>query len=143
MNKLITKYPKIFADYEGNPGRVNWSCPEGWMEIVDDMCHSIQSHIDHINKWHEKDPITNPDSVHQLTCMQIKEKFGGLRFYTNGGDDYCKGIISFVENMSYNICESCGSNQNIGYTKGWISTVCSECKTKYKYEWEPKRKNND
>ena len=139
---LIQKYPLIFKDYEGNPGRVNWYCPKGWIEMVDVACYQIQSHIDNMNLWAEKNPEKN-QPVEQLTCLQIKEKFGGLRFYTGGGDGYCQGIISYIGDLSYSICESCGSNQDIGYTKGWISTVCIKCKDNYKNQWEPKKETED
>lgn len=135
---LIDKYPKVFEDYHGNPGRVNWSCPEGWIDVVDEMIDHIQNHIDNHNKWAK----TDGDKIEQLTCLQIKEKFGGLRFYTSGGDEYCYGIVSFVEAYSYEICQDCGSNQNVGQTiSGWITTVCEKCKVNYKHEW--KSNNNE
>lgn len=67
---------------------------------------------------------------------QIKEKFGGLRFYYSGGDDEIAGMVSLAENLSYHICESCGNTKDIGYTKGWITTMCKEC-----YEKNPKKEN--
>jgi len=140
IDYLINKYPKIFIDYDLNPGRVNWSCPEGWIEIVDEMCDNIQRHIDNRHFWAVKNSEQN-NPIEQLTCLQIKEKFGGLRFYTNGGDEHCQGVISYVENLSYSTCEKCGTNQNIGYTKGWISTVCIVCKDSYNNQWEPKKNN--
>jgi len=63
---------------------------------------------------------------------QIKEKFGGLRFYYSGGDDFIFGAVSLAENMSYKICECCGTTKNIGQTKGWITTLCKECAEKNK-----------
>jgi len=61
---------------------------------------------------------------------QIKEKFGGLRFYYSGGDDYIDGMTSLAEDMSYNICEQCGSTENVGQTNGWISVMCEKCAKK-------------
>ena len=62
-----------------------------------------------------------------INVTQIKEKFGGLRFYTNGHDDLVGGMIWLAEHMSYNICEHCGSTKNVSQTKGWITTLCEDC----------------
>jgi hypothetical protein len=63
----------------------------------------------------------------QVVASQVKEKFGGLCFYTNGSSDRQNAVISFVESLSYKVCERCGSMQNIGHTKGWIKTLCNDC----------------
>lgn len=77
----------------------------------------------------------------KVDIIQVKEKFGGLRFYIDGGDDSIYGMIDLAENMSYNTCETCGSTKNVGQTtKGWISTICKDCldKTKINPEnWKP------
>lgn len=70
--------------------------------------------------------VTKPKPI-QVDILQIKEKFGGLRFYINGGDDYINNIISFTENLSYYTCEKCGTQKNVGRTNGWIYTLCEDC----------------
>jgi len=61
----------------------------------------------------------------QVVAVQIKEKFGGLRFYYNGGDSTVKGIVAMAEAMSYRTCEVCG---NVGEQRGggWIRVLCDE-----------------
>jgi hypothetical protein len=89
-----------------------------------------------LGEWIEKNAprIFEPPLTIQID--QIKEKFGGLRFYYSGGDDEIAGMVSLAESLSYKICESCGSTKNIGYTKGWITTMCQEC-----YDKNPKKEN--
>jgi hypothetical protein len=70
---------------------------------------------------HEKEPVP------YIKLTQIKEKFGGLRFYYNGGDDTIDGMVRLAESLSYQICEYCGTTINIGQTKGWIVTCCKSC----------------
>ena len=65
------------------------------------------------------------DPVEQLTADQIKEKFGTLRFYTSGGDDYTDGVVRMAESMSGVTCETCGKPGQTG-GKGWIRTTCEE-----------------
>jgi hypothetical protein len=64
-----------------------------------------------------------PNSIPQVTLDQVKEKFGTLRFYYTGGDDYIRGMVTMAEAMSGVICEECG---NPGETKGqgWVVTLC-------------------
>jgi hypothetical protein len=62
----------------------------------------------------------------QLQFTQIKEKFGTLRVYSIGGDEYCEGIISMATSMSAITCEQCGvpGKQRSG---AWIRTLCDSC----------------
>jgi len=66
-----------------------------------------------------------PEPIAQVTLDQVKEKFGTLRFYYSGGDDYISGLVSMAESMSGVTCEECGKpgTQTGG---GWIKTVCKE-----------------
>lgn len=124
VEDLIAKYPKIFEQYEGNPGMVNWlDLPSGWVQIVDMLCGSIQAHVDSFVRY-TKDGNYKPE---QVTCVQMKEKFGGLRFYTNGNDDYVDGMIEMAEFIAHHTCQDCGSQKDLGRTKGWISTLCRNC----------------
>lgn len=63
--------------------------------------------------------------ISQVVAEQVKEKFGTLRFYYRGGDDYIDGLVSMAESMSAVTCEECGSpgTRNDG---GWISTLCQK-----------------
>jgi hypothetical protein len=69
-----------------------------------------------------------PESIPQVTLDQVKEKFGTLRFYYTGGDDYISGMVSLAESMSGVTCEECG---NPGEQKGggWVRTICKPCET--------------
>ena len=59
---------------------------------------------------------------------QIKEKFGGLRFYINGAPDGVHKLIREAENKSYEICEVCGEPGEM--RKGsWIVTLCDKHNT--------------
>jgi hypothetical protein len=103
-------YPKMFV---GKYGGV--ACGAGWFYILDKLCANIQHHID----WKNKSEIVVP----QVTIDQIKEKFGCLRFYYSGGDEYISGMVTLAESMSGVTCEECGS---IGERRsgGWIRTLC-------------------
>lgn len=63
----------------------------------------------------------------QVVATQVKEKYGGLCFYYYGGDRHIGGMVSFAESMSYKTCDVCGTNQNVGQTRGWVVTICEDC----------------
>lgn len=69
-------------------------------------------------------PNKVPPLVPQVVAVQVKEKFGTLRFYVDGGDDYTDGVIAMAEALSGRTCEECGApgTTNSG---GWLSTRCS------------------
>ena len=73
----------------------------------------------------EGDLRTVPEVVPQVTLDQVKEKYGTLRFYYTGGDDYINGMVSMAESISSITCEECGKP---GTSTGgsWIKTVCVE-----------------
>ena len=131
--KLCEKYPKIFAD-RYKPMTETAMCwgfdiGDGWYNILDLLCANIQWHIDETNKTRQllldKNPynIPIPNEVSQVVASQVKEKFGGLRFYYNGGDDIVSALVSFADTMSYRTCETCGSpGKRRG--GGWIYTAC-------------------
>jgi hypothetical protein len=122
MKEIIKKYPKIFKPYEGNPFNVNWDCPDGWLNLLDLLCDSIQKHIDINNQWNNK-------KISQVHCTQVKEKWATLNFYFNGGDEMIEGMVSFAENISAHVCQECGSTVKVEQhnINGWILTLCEKC----------------
>lgn len=67
-----------------------------------------------------------PEVSSQLIATQIKEKFGTLRFYYFGGDEYCEGVIDLAAYMSGCTCEECGKPGK-STNGGWIKVRCSDC----------------
>lgn len=123
--KLFDDYPKLFAKRNLTPEDrrrypITWGLEhgDGWLTIVEELCKLIQHHIDQEQK-------KNPDSP-QIEILQVKEKFGSMRFYTSHSDDYINGLISMAEHMSGKTCESCG-NPGTMRGKGWMRVRCEPC----------------
>jgi hypothetical protein len=124
---LRQRYPKIFKVSEHNDEPLDmwgFECDDGWFELIDTLCSKIQSHVD----WRSKNiqDVTILETL-QVVAQQVKEKFGGLRFYVNGGDDVTDAFISFAETMSMKICEVCGQSGKQQGDRGWIHTACDPC----------------
>jgi hypothetical protein len=110
---MTEHFPKMFENKYGG-----FECGEGWWPILESLCSNIQYYLDWINKNHDAHPV-----VPQVTVAQIKEKFGGLRFYYDGGDDRIYGMVRMAEAWADASCEECGApgKRRDG---GWIKTLC-------------------
>ena len=121
---LVRDFPEIFRDWHGNPMQtcMAWGldCGTGWASLIRKLCEDI----------------TALGDTQGFRAAQVKEKFGGLRFYYDGGDEKIDGMVWLAEHMSYHTCEECGSITNIGQTKGWIITLCEDCSKKVNKVWE-------
>ena len=58
-------------------------------------------------------------------AVQVKEKFGTLRFYVDNTCERMDGAIEMAEYMSGCICEECG-NPGKQRGGGWIRTLCDK-----------------
>lgn len=57
---------------------------------------------------------------------QVKEKFGGLRFYINSGSNEIHERITEAERKSYETCEITGNPGELRNDIGWYRTLCEE-----------------
>ena len=113
--RMEEKYPKMFSKPYGG-----FAVGEGWWPIIESLCANIQSHTDWWNKNRETRPV-----VEQVVVEQIKEKFGGLRFYYQGGDDKIQGMVRMAEAWADAVCEDCSAPAT-KKTTGWIRNVCDK-----------------
>ena len=91
---------------------IEWTGP-GWKNLIKELN----------SKMSELDP--------NYTIEQIKEKFGGLRYYfwsdSENSDKMFKLTIEY-EDRSFKICEYCGSEKDVTTEGGWSKTFCKECR---------------
>jgi hypothetical protein len=78
----------------------------GWNDIIYDLNKKLEA---------EK-----PD----YKILQIKEKFAGLRFYTDELPYPAWDAIKEAEKRSFGTCEECGRPGKIWSSKSWIRTLC-------------------
>ena len=139
---LCEKYPKIFRDRNASPQEtcMCWGLDvgDGWFDLIDTLCGSIQHHVDWKFKGQEykvksgqlsSEDVKTEDEL-QVIAVQVKEKFGGLRFYVGAADEEVNGMIRMAESMSYKICEECGCPGRPS-KEGWIRTLCPPCRESY------------
>lgn len=121
MNKalekiLVERYPKIFRDYGKDPKEtaMHWgiACGKGWFKLINELCKKLSKFED------------------EVIASQVKEKFGGLRFYIEAvSPENHKEIYQYIEEAeikSIETCETCGEpGKRIG--GGWVRTLCHGC----------------
>lgn len=127
--ELCERFPQIFRDRSGDPRATlmcfGFDCGDGWFEIVDTLCRNISSHVNHKRHLHPSMPDDQFAEEHGVVAVQVKEKWGGLRFYVNGSDDYVRGLIDMAEAISLRTCETCGKPGR-PRKGGWVRTLCEE-----------------
>ena len=106
---LRGRYPELFTDTLLQ----EIACLPGWLNLIDELCSTLQIHLD-----------SHPD-VPQVKVLQVKEKFGGLRFYFSGGDKACREAVAAAEERSLSTCEVCGQSGTLGEGR-WLSVRCVE-----------------
>jgi len=123
QNQLYEKYPDLFSNKNKSRRESCMArgieCNNGWYELLGSVCWRIFQHDRN---------IADPEYI-PVKFDQIKEKYGGLRVYYSGGDDYVRGIISMAEEYSYKVCGVCG-NAKKPNKGGWITTLCESCREK-------------
>lgn len=124
QDALYAKYPKIFRQkyLSMQETCMCWGidCGDGWYSLLDNLCRQLQSMTD--NNPHL------PDIFPQIEAVQVKEKYGTLRFYVQGSSDWQDGVISFAEHISGTICDECGKPGETNTDGGWLATRCEEHK---------------
>lgn len=93
---------------------------QGWNGLIDELCVKIINYSKYCG-------------CKGIVVKQIKEKFGGLRFYWELQEpDICEGawegisdLVRATEGKSYSTCEVCGKPGK-PTKSGWIKVFCEE-----------------
>jgi len=123
--KLRKLVPFLERLIQSIPGRYNFDRKRQ----LNPLLHIRGYLINLLYRWKKRLDYTyiESDRYPQIVASQVKEKYGGLRFYVEGASHRQYAVISFAESLSYHICEKCGSTKNVGQTQGWITTLCEDC----------------
>jgi hypothetical protein len=137
---LYDKYPDLFLNRHKTPRESCLSfgieCDLGWYDIISFVCYMIKQHEENIAAQQRYLKKKEPDNVlpeySPVRFDQVKEKWGSLRIYFSGGDDYVEGLIDMAEAFSSITCEKCSQPAKTQKIAGWVRTLCE----KDAKEWE-------
>ena len=132
--ELLEKYPWLYpvSEYTGKP-LDNYDYSFTWMDDVPlgwNIAFGKQM-VEELGALLEKYNYQGEYSI-----CQIKEKFGGLRWYDNGfpteGYEEYKEWLGKYEELSFKTCIDCGKPAKY-FTRGWITPICEDCAKEYEY----------
>jgi len=116
--KLYNQYPYLYKQKDRPRDQTRlcdgFCCGDGWFKIIDELSSKLE-----------------PFQCAEV--CQVKQKFGGLRFYIDfnpSPDEETRNkiydLIYEAEERSTTICERCGEPGKIR-TNGWLRTLCDAC----------------
>jgi hypothetical protein len=118
--KLVEDFPELYwqIDLPMNETAMCWGfdCGDGWFEMLYELSEKLQPLVQEINNKYED---------WKFAVVQVKEKFGTLRYYTNGSTDEIDDLVWFYEELSGHVCDVCGKPGKLR-GKGWYYTSCDE-----------------
>ena len=134
FENLAKKWPGIFQKAKVT----HFDIGEGWITLIDTLCgllsykletaqSRLQYSIDAGNLNKEDRAMLEAVVAKELedlpTIIQVKEKYGGLRFHVDNSVPEYDNYISFSESMSMVMCEECGAPGE-PRSDGWTKTLC-------------------
>ena len=81
------------------------SVGKGWHNLIDEVFDKLEKRFK------------------MIKIIQVKEKWGGLRIYTDYSNEEFDKFIQEIEKRSFTICEDCGSPGNLR-EGSWYRTLC-------------------
>jgi hypothetical protein len=88
---------------------------DGWFDILWRLCADLEPLVTEMERAGGR----------QFEVLQVKEKFGGLRFYVNCRNDSIRQRIEAAIQESFHTCEVCGQPGKLR-EDSWIKTLCDE-----------------
>ena len=76
-----------------------FECGDRWFNLLNLLCKQIQHRVD--------TEYQHGIAIEQVVATQVKEKFGTLRFYYDGGDDTIRQLVDEAEQDSATVCDVC------------------------------------
>lgn len=125
MNKtnasyLYNTFPRLYQQRDSPLTQTcmcwGFECGDGWFDLLKKLSERLE----------EISTLKGLD----IQAVQVKEKYGTLRFYIEGGDDEANKAIDEAEKESEHTCEQCGKEGRATERWGWYRTLCQECETK-------------
>lgn len=105
---------------------------KGWYPLIEELSEKLnelylkEKEKVEINK--QAKALLQDEEVFYFNVFQVKEKFGTLRFYVDGGTDEMHKLINEYEVKTEITCEMCGAPGERTTTNGWVKTLCNTCK---------------
>jgi hypothetical protein len=144
--KLYADFPRLYREAIAKERMsYGFECSDGWFNLLYKLSTDIEAEAKKIG--------LHPNSAEWPLALQVKEKFGTLKFYLRmeKGDNELKPenagpilsfrpmpdiksireLIQMAENSSAKICEQCGQPGTL-YRGGYWHVACDACEAKFR-----------
>jgi hypothetical protein len=123
-NKLCVDFPQLYRQRHWDASKTclcwGFACGDGWFDII----YELSVKLDTLFKKHNLNGEDYP------ACVQVKEKFGDLRFYMEGIprelSNEAYQYIQEAEQKTGKTCETCGKKGKVISIGGWYQCLCEE-----------------
>ena len=123
--KLVKRYPWIaLADWNGN--MVN----DYSYTMYDDVPIGWKQAFGKIMLEEYREVLIRNHYLKEYQWVQVKEKYGTLRLYSNGAPEKVLMLESKYDYISGFFCISCGRMNSPLLTGGWVEPLCEDCYNK-------------
>lgn len=119
---LCHDFPLLFKDRDSDmrTTAMCWGFPgDGWEPLIRRLARKIEVAIQEgisAGRWSEDN---------HPRASQVKEKYGGLRFYMTHTSDEIEDLIQVAEVEADKTCEWCGEPGTLR-NGGWMVTLCDK-----------------
>ena len=104
-------------------------CGLGWYALLHNLCLEIERILERDAEKYKAIEGEENEFI-EMYAVQIKEKYGTLRFYMSCETDEIDDLIRKAESLSREICEKCGSPGSMRDTS-WYAVKCDACFNEY------------
>lgn len=134
---MAKRWPDLFQKSQVDYFAVGY----GWIAIIETLCEMLSRNVTRIrDKISYLSTDLSPVNLERIRVyeeelaaaieelpeiMQVKEKFGGLRFYAGGAVGSDRSYINFAEALSMRTCEWCGAPGE-ARSDGWTKVLCEK-----------------
>lgn len=117
-SRLRLQYPLLYREIIG------FDCGPGWFDIIRDL--SLKLEVIIARDIATRQIPEGEEEGNEMYAVQVKEKYGTLRFYMSSETEEMSELIREAEALSSQTCECCGA---FGKMRGkqWMEVRCDNC----------------
>lgn len=138
-NELELKLTNRFKFYRVNLPETEslmcfgFECGDGWFDLIWELSEELEKlDQERINHLHDNDKakMLLENISYEFNVIQVKEKFGELRFYADNTNNEMDLLIDKYTTKAESICIMCGKAGKMRTDNHWYIVQCDECYNK-------------
>ncbi|WP_018000170.1 hypothetical protein [Paracoccus sp. N5] len=116
--RIMQNWPQVYGSIysHGTTSFLSegFQCGPGWYPLIERLSAAIAAILDEM-------------PLEAFRVLQVKQKFGGLRFRVTGSNERILNRIAKAQVEAAHTCEGCGGPARIRSVDMWLTTSCDPC----------------